>query len=545
MEITNANRKSKTRLTVYFLFFITFLSVALVQIKDSKETKAISGQDSISKLLAHLYVSSTPDMYVDPSKVESQRQVVGGYFNLGANQYAELKLKLPESSLTSSYTNWITISRNNIFTPITLQWINKQERHQKSFTTYTRDNKHLRVQVPKQFDNGTLTIRLTGKYLRGQLNVRTDATLIEQLKITSALSGLYYGFTGLVVLLSLLLAVSSKQQVFVSYAALLSLTMLWIAAGEGWVINNPNAPYPFLTANSLGLMFFVASGSFSKRYLQLKIIAPYTYKLIGINQVTLCIIWLGYCLFFNKVPDNVYQVLYALTLLTGLFLLLLNLLGGFNAVKKGRTQAKFYLGAIAVLLVFALLGVLSISNLIYFAFGWPTVQFVSLVEVLILTTGFILWNQQKHRELAKLGLEFRKLVNRQELTQSELDKLKLKMSENLLPPTLTPHIAKVVSLLPDTLFIKACGNYAEVHHIKNKLLKKTFVDCSLQSIEGVITGQQLLRCHKSYLVNLNRTFELQRRNSADFDLSINDTKVPVGRSYLNRVRIALKTQHQN
>ena len=512
------------------------LSVNHIVSSDKTSTKiTITPQVTYS---SSIYFSDSPITNLDEITKSNGTSLTDGFFNLGANDFAVIKLKVPDHSYRDSSSQWVTLSRNNIFTSVNLIWFYENKLQQQSFSEHITGNKYLRTKVPSNYDKKTLYISLSGKYLRGKVALMSEASIYQQQKISSFKSGLYYGFGGLILLASLVIASLSRQQAFLSYAGLVGLTMLWIAAGERWLemLIPSTASLSIFTANSLGLLFFILFASFSKQYLQLRVILPSSYKVLTLIQLFLCVIWVSYHLFFNQVPSLIYQSIYIITAILSMLVFLLSIFGAITAYKKGRRQSSYYLVAVTIIFLFASISMLSISNLLYLPISWHTVQLVSVIEISILTLGFIVWNHQKHAELRALTSEFDKLANEQKVTTSELNQLKSRMSENLLPPALTPHIAKVISLLPTTLFIKASGNYAEVHHVQNNQLKEMLVDCNLQTIQSVITDNQLIRCHKSYIVNLNNAFKLVRRNTADFDLILKNTKVPIGRSYLNIVR---------
>ncbi|MBB6271052.1 hypothetical protein HDF26_001479 [Pedobacter cryoconitis] len=87
----------------------------------------------------------------------------------------------------------------------------------------------------------------------------------------------------------------------------------------------------------------------------------------------------------------------------------------------------------------------------------------------------------------------------------------------------------------DLLFAKAEGNYISLMTIKDGFLKTELKRISLKQLEIQLTAYPyLLRCHRSYILNIQRVVKLSG-NSQGYLISFNNTedKVPVSRAYVN------------
>jgi len=87
----------------------------------------------------------------------------------------------------------------------------------------------------------------------------------------------------------------------------------------------------------------------------------------------------------------------------------------------------------------------------------------------------------------------------------------------------------------DLLFAKAEGNYISLTTIKDGFLKTELKRISLKQLEIQLTAYPyLLRCHRSYILNIQRVVKLSG-NSQGYLISFNNTedKVPVSRAYVN------------
>lgn len=461
-----------------------------------------------------------------------------GFFNLSSSPYAVISVQCIQ--LCSAHEkNWLSISRNNHFSPIYLTYLSGNERIKQPLLKATSDGKLVTTQLPEMGQVKEMFIVLSGKYLRGQVTISSEQDIFDKVKTSSVISGMYYGVVGFFILFSLALALQTKSVTYISYALMLLITVFWSASGEGWLsyLFPSLTQLPFFTANSLGILFFLSFAAFSKQFLQLKALNKLLHRFLGFSQTYMATIWLLYCVFFQQVPSALYQAFYATTLLVGLASLLFSLIGAVISFRRGRHQAIYYLLAVSVFFTVGLTSALSVSAVIKTQMGWHSIQLASCIEILLLAAGFIAQHRQKTEEVKRLDNELGMALS--ELTSAKLDveKLKNNMTTNLISPTLTPHIARLVSLLPSCVYIKACGNYSEVHYKQGEQIKKALIDCNLQSIEESLGQDYVFRCHRSYLVLINGHYKIKRRSSADFDLFVDEIKIPIGRKYLNKTKL--------
>lgn len=478
---------------------------------------------------------------ISPDKIKSSAKFTkldNGFFNLSSSPYAVVSIQCIQLC-SARGKNWISVSRNNHFSPIYLTYINENERVKQSLLKATSDSKLMRMQLPEMNHLQEIFIELSGRYLRGQIIISGEENIFDNIKTASVMSGMYYGVVLLFILFSLVLATLKQPVTYFSYALMLLITALWIASGEGWLnfLIPSLAQLPFFTANSLGILFFLSFASFSKQYLQLKVLHKVLSRFLSFSQVYMTAVWLFYCVFFERLPTGLYQAFYAVTLLVGLAILLSSLTGAVVSFRKGRQQAIFYLLAASVFFGVGLTSALSISAVIEGYMGWHSIQLASFLEILLLTMGFIVWHQQQTEEVKQLDSELRNALSELTSTKLDIEKLKSNMTNNLIPPTLTPHIARLVSLLPNCIYIKACGNYSEAHYKQSEQIKMSLIDCNLQAIEESLGHERVFRCHKSYLVLVDRYYEVKRRSSADFDLFFDEVRIPIGRKYLNKAKL--------
>ncbi|MEL6535299.1 MAG: LytTR family DNA-binding domain-containing protein [Bacteroidota bacterium] len=91
------------------------------------------------------------------------------------------------------------------------------------------------------------------------------------------------------------------------------------------------------------------------------------------------------------------------------------------------------------------------------------------------------------------------------------------------------------------LYIESEGNYCEMFTMaEGGKHEKTLVRSTLLGLEKQLVGTSVMRCHRSYLVNLKKVTQLTG-NSRGMELHLADTatRVPVSRSKIDQVKAAL------
>jgi hypothetical protein len=84
----------------------------------------------------------------------------------------------------------------------------------------------------------------------------------------------------------------------------------------------------------------------------------------------------------------------------------------------------------------------------------------------------------------------------------------------------------------DLFFIESSDNYSTVFYKKNNTLQKELLRSSLTRLESQISSPNIVRCHRSYVVNLDKV-EKVTGNAQGYKLHLQslDLTVPVARKY--------------
>ena len=86
------------------------------------------------------------------------------------------------------------------------------------------------------------------------------------------------------------------------------------------------------------------------------------------------------------------------------------------------------------------------------------------------------------------------------------------------------------------LFIESDDNYVSIHHLQDARVTKTLFRKSLKSIQEEALHPALLRCHRSYLINLTHLQQIHgNRNKLKVLLNHVKAPIPVSRQYMDSV----------
>ena len=91
-----------------------------------------------------------------------------------------------------------------------------------------------------------------------------------------------------------------------------------------------------------------------------------------------------------------------------------------------------------------------------------------------------------------------------------------------------------LSARPETVYyLEAADNYVVIHYLSGGKMDKIMIRNSLKNLEWRFRNLGLVRCHRSYIVNLSRV-QLLRRQENEVFLDFGDDRIPsipVSKSY--------------
>ena len=83
------------------------------------------------------------------------------------------------------------------------------------------------------------------------------------------------------------------------------------------------------------------------------------------------------------------------------------------------------------------------------------------------------------------------------------------------------------------LYMESQDNYVMIHYLSEGIEHKYMLRCPTQKLDAMLEGTSLMRCHRSYIVNLNHIYEFVRGHKrADIVIDNKDKKeISVSKSY--------------
>lgn len=218
--------------------------------------------------------------------------------------------------------------------------------------------------------------------------------------------------------------------------------------------------------------------------------------------------------------------------LSGFYFIVPNVFSNFFE-EKNYTFGKDLLAHALMLLM------LGITNGIYskYAFSESTLNYVTIQEMILQTFLIGIFpltflTLLEHSRSNKSNVEASKqIANSGSLNKAEYA---AKVNSNF---HFSTDQEKVEVALKDFLFIEADGNYVRLYSHLNGSRTKTMYRATLKSIETDNTHDNIIRCHRSYIVNLDKVVDVQG-NAQGLKLKLNDCQelVPVSRKYISQVK---------
>ena len=87
------------------------------------------------------------------------------------------------------------------------------------------------------------------------------------------------------------------------------------------------------------------------------------------------------------------------------------------------------------------------------------------------------------------------------------------------------------------LYFESCDNYIVVYYYKDNIIKKELVRNSLKNIEQEMQKYNCIRCHRSYIINLQNVFSIKKNGrSYEINMGGSNTPIPISRGYIDTVK---------
>jgi len=175
----------------------------------------------------------------------------------------------------------------------------------------------------------------------------------------------------------------------------------------------------------------------------------------------------------------------------------------------------FELMFLTVLLTFLYNNVNDIPSFIHeFKFNLKHTFLIAVIPYSIVLLILSLF--QSKSELVELKKESKKVVLTNELIKFPDDKGSLKFT---MP-------------LRDLLYLESTDNYVYIYYISHDKLKKELLRNSLKNLENIFKDTSIIRCHRSYMVNLEN-LNLVKKTGQKMMIKLNQVEdlIPVSKTY--------------
>jgi hypothetical protein len=121
-------------------------------------------------------------------------------------------------------------------------------------------------------------------------------------------------------------------------------------------------------------------------------------------------------------------------------------------------------------------------------------------------------------------------------TEREETKIETKVkTENIL--SIIPDVGENLEILKNTfIYAQSEGNYSNIFYLNNEIVEKELLRISLKNLEEQIGDDTIIRCHRSYILNIQNAIRKQG-NAQGFKilLKLTDEKIPVSRKYIDKI----------
>jgi hypothetical protein len=228
-----------------------------------------------------------------------------------------------------------------------------------------------------------------------------------------------------------------------------------------------------------------------------------------------------------NVSDLMFFVFSSLVILTGVLVVVISRIIMYHYAKRHAiTYIEFGLWILCEIFFMALfytIYVLSIRKnreiLVTFKESVTNTSLVLLLPYAILTLYFS-W-QEKEKRLKHIAEEKPEEVNKHNilLFQDEKGDLRLSIQRDSL------------------LYIESADNYAVIRYLNKNSIKKFILRSSLKALETQLSEANILRCHRSFLVNFDQIKTIRREKDGVYlDLGVEGiSDIPISKTYSEKV----------
>lgn len=182
---------------------------------------------------------------------------------------------------------------------------------------------------------------------------------------------------------------------------------------------------------------------------------------------------------------------------------------------------------------------------------WPSISFYCGIVfryciVFFVVDVFIYHHRRTKHELKEIR-EINEMLKSYQEEQS-ISSSNPNHDENIVCEITSRNSNQGLSFYPQTLiYVESVANYAEICYMCNDEIKKVTLRSTLKQIkESVCEYDNIIQCHRGFIVNLNFVISLQSDNNSYFlNLFYVDKRIPVSRAKKNDIKATLSALQHN
>lgn len=90
---------------------------------------------------------------------------------------------------------------------------------------------------------------------------------------------------------------------------------------------------------------------------------------------------------------------------------------------------------------------------------------------------------------------------------------------------------------PSILYLESADNYVTIHYLQEGELKKEMVRNSMKRMDEQLSSYHLLRCHRSFMVNIENVHSV-KKEGRNYQIKLKNTStiIPVSRAYIPAIK---------
>lgn len=150
-------------------------------------------------------------------------------------------------------------------------------------------------------------------------------------------------------------------------------------------------------------------------------------------------------------------------------------------------------------------------------------------------------------ELSRVSEEYRRLENRTEVERRVSEMIPVKEKLALSPRMVQLYdnggTLRLTIDVNSIYYLESEDNYIKVYYKHNDKVSSYMLRCKTSSVEKSLEGSAMVRCHRSYIVNISKIRFVGREHRVNFIVMDDDSikRIPLSKSYYDTLLASLNT----